>query len=295
MLDCLIIGAGPAGLMAGIYLKRFIRDIAIVDSGESRALSIPRTHNFPGFPDGISGEELLERLESQLSINGSQVTRARVSQLSNHEGGGFSAETDVGEMRTRTVLLATGILDAEPDVDGFQAAKKRGLIRYCPICDGYEFRDKRIGVIGTGQHGVDELKFLRNFSRQTSYIPTEGEASLKPEWRTWFEKNDVPTLDVPKKITIGSKGKAPLLLESTTDQMMELDALYCALGTRTRSELATGLGAACDGQGCLEVDSHLQTSIPGLFAAGDVVNNLNQLAVAVGQAAIAATAIHNCM
>lgn len=293
MVDCLIIGAGPAGLTAGIYLKRFIRNIAIVDSGESRALSIPRTHNFPGFPDGISGPTLLRRLREQLADHEARVIRARVSRLRRLDKTGFAAVTDVGEILAKTVLLATGVSDTEPGIDGFQAAKNNGLIRYCPICDGYEFRGKRIGVIGAGQHGFDELKFLQNFSRRTSYIPADGTNSLKSEWKAWLHENNVPIMEVPQTLIVGTAGNPPLLARSPSGHDDEFDAIYCALGTRTRSDLATELGAACDEQGCLTVDSHLQTSIPGLFAAGDVVNTLNQLAVAVGQAAVASTAIHN--
>lgn len=293
MLDCLIVGAGPAGLTAAMYLARFRRRIAVVDAGESRARSIPRSHNFPGFPDGIPGPELLERLRAQARAHGAEIILDRVSQLEGDIDSGFTAQLGLQQLHARTVLLATGVRDLEPALEGFEAARQQGLIRYCPICDGYEYRDRRIGVIGEGEHGIREIEFIRTFSERLTYIPVDGAGSLPPEWRDRLAAQQATVLHRPTRILTDAASNAPLSIETAAGDAQPFDVLYCALGCVVRSELALQLGAGCDGQRCLVVDAHLCTSVPGLYAAGDVVSSLDQLAVAMGQAAIAATAIHN--
>ena len=291
-LDCLIVGAGPAGLTAAIYLRRFYRDIRLCDAGRSRASLIPRSHNYPGFPDGIGGDALLERLRTQLQRYGGEVTPARVERVQRTSDGLFHAETSAGPMVARTLLLATGVVDIDPDLPGFQNVKEQGLIRYCPICDGFEFSDQRIGVIGSGRHGVKEAIFIRNYSRAMTFIGLTGYAQLTDALRDDLTHHQVRVQEGHgTSLTVTATGA--IQLEFDDGRRDEFDVLYCALGTRVRSELALALGAECDDGGCLRVDPHLLCSIDGLYAAGDVTDRLDQIAVATGQAAIAATAIHN--
>lgn len=147
MVDCLIIGAGPAGLTAAIYLLRFLRSIALFDSGKSRASWIPVSHNYSGFPYGVSGDELLERLRLQAERYGAEITPQKVESLRRTENG-FAAMAGGVEHRGRTVLLAMGALDKMPVMPGLDDAIARGLVRLCPICDGYDVIDKRIAVYG---------------------------------------------------------------------------------------------------------------------------------------------------
>src|SRR5918993_69702 len=158
MLDTLIIGAGPGGLTAAIYLARFRRQVRLVSAGASRAELIPATHNFPGFPAGVSGAALLARLQEQAENHGVQVTRGRVEDLQ-REGEGFVALIDGQRVQARAVLLATGVLDLHPDFSGLQEATLAGLVRWCPICDGYEVLDQAIGLIAPGRSGLDHALF----------------------------------------------------------------------------------------------------------------------------------------
>lgn len=294
MLDCLIVGAGPAGLVSGIYLTRYFRKITIVDAGASRAELIPNSHNCPGFPDGISGPELLKRLRSQLENCGGRVEEGTVKRLRKLGGNEFIAEVDDHTISACTVLLATGIEDVEPDLRGFQDLKERQLVRYCPICDGFEFRDKRIGIIGTGEHGVREARFICNYSNDITLIEPSATSTLDQSLQDWLATRGIRHVQGETNGLSISKGGLPVL-ELTDGESFEFDVLYCALGARVRSNLAIELDAEHDEQNGLVVDDHLQTSIPGLFAAGDVVSSLDQIAVAMGQAAIAATAIHNSL
>jgi thioredoxin reductase (NADPH) len=163
-LDCLIVGAGPAGLTAAIYLARFRRHIVIVDAGESRAARIPRTHNHAGFPGGVPGQELLDRMRRQAQEFGCDVREATVHGLVRGEDNLFQAVAGGPNLTARNVLLATGIVNREPQLDRISEAVQRGLLRYCAVCDGYEARGRRIGILGHGASGLKEACFLRTYS-----------------------------------------------------------------------------------------------------------------------------------
>ena len=149
MLDCLIIGGGPAGLTAATYLARYRRSVAVYDMGHSRAaLKNTKSHNYPGFPHGISGPELLRLLARQADFYHVPVVRNRITGLAPGAGGGFYAAFDGGEVSARTVLMATGIIDAPPKIEDLDKAVEDGLVRYCPVCDAFEATDLSIAVIG---------------------------------------------------------------------------------------------------------------------------------------------------
>ena len=144
-LDCLVVGGGPAGLSAAIYLARFRRRFRVIDGGLSRAATIPLSHNHPGFPDGIGGPALLARMRRQAEVYGARIDSGLVEGLERRRGDDtfVAAVGNDGEVvRARTVLLATGVMDIEPDLPDVLGAVRRGLVRHCPICDAYEVIDR---------------------------------------------------------------------------------------------------------------------------------------------------------
>jgi thioredoxin reductase (NADPH) len=281
-LDCLIIGGGPAGLMAAIYLARYRRLTCVIDDGESRAALIPESHNFPGFK-GIGGKDLLARLRDQAKTYGATLESGRVSALARAADGVFVARDGARETRARTVLIATGLVDGSPDIEGLRNAVYTGAVRFCPICDGYEATDRVIGVLGPGAQAVKKASFLRTYSREVLVFATDDAGAAASD-------AGLRLAGQPLSVELVDNGVAVLTRGGTTHTV---DVLYPALGADVRSELATALGARANAGGTLEVDARQQTSVPGLYAAGDVVTDLHQLSVASGHAAIAATAIHN--
>src|SRR5690348_12307961 len=184
ILDCLVIGGGPAGLTAAIYLARFHLDILIVDGGKSRASWIPCSHNHAGFPDGISGKELLQRMRDQACKYGAKIETEFVTKLEKDaETGLFSATWGSGSASARTVLVATGVTNRRPPMDEelHDDALARGLVRYCPICDGFEVTDKKVGVIGSDSFGVGEALFLRSYTAGLTFIAPVKVLRLKSD------------------------------------------------------------------------------------------------------------------
>lgn len=290
-LDCLIVGAGPAGLTAAIYLARFRRSVLLVDSGSSRAELIPVTHNYPGFPDGISGAALLERLRAQAARYGVRARNGTVSRMT-RDADGFVADVGGDRIFTRTVVLATGVADRCPDMPDIRSATLSGGLRWCPICDGYDVADREVAVLSTGKEGAAHSLFLRTYTSKVTLLVEPKNGILDAAQRHLVHAAGIRVIEAPiGRIDAGPAGVA---IHLENGEALCFESLYPMLGSDARDELGTGLGARCaDGE--LVVDVHQQTSVPGLYAAGDVVKALNQMSVGTGHAAIAATAIHNAL
>lgn len=291
-LDCLIIGAGPAGLTAAVYLARFRRRIALYDGGRSRASWIPRTRNYPGFPDGISGDELLARLREQASRYGARPASALVERLE-RRGAGFEARASDGStLRARKVILATGVVDIEPEMERLPEAVEAGCVRLCPVCDGHEVIDCCVAVYGPPSSALPHAVFMTTFSGDITLLVPRGCPPADAETRARAAAAGVRLLQPPVAGMALMEGRR-LRVTLADGAEHTFDTVYPALGCRMRSELAVAVGARCTEGGDVIVDDHMRTSVPGLYAAGDVVAALNQISVAVGHAAIAATDVHN--
>ena len=292
-LDCLIVGGGPAGLTAAIYLARFHLDILVVDSGKSRAALIPCTRNHAGFPDGISGQELLDRMKTQACKYGAKIETEFVTKLERDEDSGlFTATWGSGAVTARTVVIATGVTNRRPPMDEelHADALARGLIRYCPICDGYEVTDKKVGVIGSDSHGVAEAVFIRNFTADVTLIAPDKALSLKPDDQARLSAANIDCIDGPANAVAISDG---FIVVETADGTHAFDSVYPALGSDTHVQLAEQLGAKLSKDCSIIVDSHQRTSVVGLYAAGDVVIGLDQISHAMGEGGVVATTIRN--
>ena len=293
MDDCIIIGAGPAGLTAAIYLARFHLSIRLFDCGSSRAALIPCTHNHAGYPEGIKGTELLALMLAQAEKYGARLERVRVTEIE-RAGEEFVVHSEHARWPARTVLLATGVVNKRPEMptELHDEALRRGLLRYCPICDGYEVTDKRVGIVGNGDHGMREALFLRGYTRDLTLVAPHGSLELDPKCHDALERAGVVRADGPCG---GWAIEGDRLAFDTASGRMAFDSVYPAMGSFIRSELAVAAGARASEDGCLEVDDHQRTTVPGLFAAGDVVKGLDQISHAMGEAGVAAVTIRNLL
>ena len=287
-MDCIIIGGGPAGLTAAIYLARFNRRVTVIDGGDSRARLIPTTHNYPGFANGVRGQRLLELLREQGRNYGVGLIEGRIERLKN-DGERFVAEGADRVFEAAKVVLATGLIDRKPPIPRLPDAIAQGLVRYCPVCDGFEASDQRIAVLGHGNDASGKALFLRTYSRSVTLLTLDGS---KPEQKSCAELENAG-IARPLAIVAAidhAHGKVNVTLAD--GERLTFDTLYPVLGCDVRSTLSTSLGAEHTEEGFLTVDKHQQTSVVGLYAIGDVVSDLHQIAVGTGHAAVAATHIH---
>lgn len=289
--DCLIIGGGPAGLTAAIYMARFHLSVMVIDAGASRAAQIPLTRNHAGFPEGISGVDLLTRMRVQAQQYGASMRHGCVSALE-REDDDFRATATFGAIRARSVLLATGVLNRRPDMlddETHDRALASGLLRYCPICDGFEVTDQRVAVLGTGKRGCTEALFLRSYTVDVTLVAPMGGHDLNATHLASLNDGGIALSGPCDSIMIADRS----IILMTGNRPATFDTLYPALGSDIRSELAGQVGARRSDDGCLTVDGHQRTDIPGLNAAGDVVLGLDQISHAMGEGGVAATTIRN--
>jgi thioredoxin reductase (NADPH) len=299
MLDCFIIGGGPGGLAAAIYLARFRRRIMLADGGASRASLIPISHNGPGFPEGIKGTDLLERMRDQAQRYGTPVLAATVTGL-RRAPQGFTVELEEHDgsrakrqVSARTVLMATGLVDVHPPMPDLWDAIQQGLVRYCPICDGHEVVDRKIAVLGFGEDGMKEAMFVAGYSQDVTMLALTPMVDFTDADAKGMRDAGVKVVEEP--VSEMSVQGGMIAVRMSDGREHRFDTLYSAPGTTPRSELARALGAKADEKGMLIADEHLRTSVAGLWSAGDVVSSLDQIGVAFGQAATAAVDIHNAL
>lgn len=290
-VDVVVVGGGPAGLTAATYIGRFLRSCLVLDAGDSRAKWIPESNNCPGFPHGVAGVELLRRMKAQALEFGARFQAAEIERV--ERGDPFftlSGSLRPGEARSwraRCVILATGLADRLPDAPWVEEAVACGALRLCSICDAYEASDACIGVYGPsadiGAHGL----FLRTYSTRVCLLPTDdGDGG-----------DDMREAIAAGVRVLATGGRLDFDGErcryaGPDGEAIVFDSIYPFLGSRTSAGIAAAAGAALSDSGEIVVDGEQMTNVPGLFAIGDVVSGLNQISVAVGQAAIAATRVH---
>jgi thioredoxin reductase (NADPH) len=287
--DCIILGGGPAGLTAAIFLARFRRRAIVLDDRGSRAALIPKSHNHPAFPEGIAGPALLRRMREQLAGLGAAPVETRGTAIERDPGGGFTV-TGEGRWSADFLLFATGVADVLPDLPDAAARVRDGLLRCCPICDAYEVTGRDLAVIGPGACAAGEALFLTGYSPRVTLVTLGGPPEVDAEAASRLHAAGVVVVTDPVRELAADRDG---VLVRLPDRALRFDAVYAGLGVRARSELAAALGVALDADGRIVAEGRQRCSVDGCYAAGDVVTGLNQIAVAVAQAEIAAVDIHN--
>ena len=291
VIDTAIIGGGPAGLTAAIYLARYRRKVIVFDRGGSRAALIPTSHNHAGYPQGIHGTDLLAAMAEQAQQYGAELRSGHVASIT-AAGQGWQLCGDGIDLTARTVLFATGTVNRYPDIPRavHDAALAAGKLRYCPVCDAFEATDQRIAVIGAESHGVAEALFLRNYSDRITLFTLE-KCVLHEKDRADLAKAGV-SWDPRPVVSYDFSGDG-VRLGFADGSHAEADTLYPALGSDPNDGLIKQLGLRTAADDTILTDSHQRLGLDGLYAAGDIVSGLDQISVAMGQAAVAATTLHN--
>ncbi len=296
LYDCIIIGAGPAGLLAAAYLARFRRKILVINNGSSRASLISTSHNYPGTIKGISGEEILNNLRQQcleydVSILQENITNLQQNPTTKY----FTASSKKKSFQAKRLLLATGVTSIEPDLPNLKHAIYKKLVRHCMICDGYEAIDKKVAIIGQKLEPLfNEALFLQTYTKDITLLSLGKPLNFNKNAESICTKLKIKIIQDPiMKVEIVNNEIKALRLKN--NRIESFDILYSALGTIPRSELAKQVNAKLDKGKCILTKKDQSTSVKNLYAAGDVTSCLDQMSTAFGQAAIAATSIHRSL
>lgn len=305
VVDCAVVGAGPAGLTAALCLARYRRSVAVFDTGEGRSTFGQVNHNLLGFPGGIPARELRRLGRAQLAeypqvrcidgcvdrIEQPEVAPVEEAAQEDPDRAAFRLATSAGWLRARTVLLATGVQDHFPRFEGWEACVGQSMF-WCIACDGYEHRDGKVVVVGNGDAAAGEALQLRRYSEDVSVVTNEAGVALSPRARSRLERAGVPVVAGRIRGAVADDGvlEALVLDDGST---LDVQALFVAQGSTPASDLAVALGARCTDAGWVVVDEEQRTSVPGLFAAGDVTaHHSHQLSTALHEGTQAAAAVN---
>lgn len=293
MKDLVIIGGGPGGLTAGIYAVRSGLDVVLYERGAlgGNVLNAEKVENYPGFPGGISGPDLIARMEEHARQVGLPIEFNDVHEIT-PENGCFRLRTREGEVSTRTVIIATGTGPRPLGVEGEERLRGRG-VSYCAVCDGAFFRDQPVAVVGGGDAAVEEAHYLSRFASKVYLVHPRATIRRFRVERSRIEKN--PKIEmIPNTEVTGIKGDKAvegLVLknrESGETRDLQVDGVFVYVGIKPNSYLVEKL-VDLDDRGFIITDDRMRTSWPGIFAAGDVRRTpLRQIATAVADGATAA-------
>lgn len=304
--DCIIIGGGPGGLTAGLYLARFYRKCLLFDDKRSRAALIPRSHNYPGFKNGISGKNILSRLRDQIKSYDIRIINKTVVELKYHKNKKiFEVKSQTKDSAkkiylkshlksylAKNVILATGLKDIEPPLPKLKNAIQNGLVRHCPICDAFEVSNQKVAILCDSNEAIKKAFFLKKYSKKITLFTLGKNLKINRKNCEIIKKFKIDVVQDPLiKVAVLKRKKIKML--HTSKGNYSFDTIYSALGAKNRSEAFLKMGIRIDKESNLLVSKKQETNIKGLYAVGDIVAGLNQIVVAMGQGAIAACAINN--
>jgi thioredoxin reductase (NADPH) len=238
----------------GIATERFTKNLRSERKSKQKRTLIPASHNYPGFK-GIAGPHLLARLREQALLSGAKLKHGRITTLQRRPQGGFRAQWDGKDVVARTVLLATGLIDESPKVEGLRSGVYDGAVRFCPICDGFEAMDRRIGVLGSADEAGHKALFLRTYSRHVMLFGKQGTSEAM---RETLRQAGIRRAGMAVQVECLQEG---VRVTVEGGDCFDLDVLYPALGCQVRSELAAGLEADCTEVGNVIVDAQQRTSV----------------------------------
>lgn len=292
MYDALILGGGPAGLSAAVYLGRFTRRVLVLDSGAGRSSFAQINENYLGFPNGITTRELRRRGRKQAERFGVEFKDCRVERIE-RRGPHFHLSTTEGDFEGRTLLFATGVTDIWPNVPGIKKWIGRQVF-WCITCDGYRTQGKTLLCVGnTDEAAVTTLQF-QLFTDKITLVCDPDNARISPDKMADLTTHTVQVIHaVPQSLELTPDGSHIAAVCLSNGARVECDMIFSLLGVRPNTQLAREMGVALDADGYVVMDEEGCTSIPGVFAAGDLTRMYTQqVASAVHAGAEAAQTIN---
>ena len=282
-VDLVIIGQGPAGLSAAIYTARAgVRTVVL--GSTPKVAGDYDIDNYFGFPETISGRELIERGARQAQRFGAELVNDRVLSVHQGEEGRFQVRTEQGGYESCAVILSTGVARVRPGIENVQDYEGKG-VSYCVSCDGFFFRQKRVMVLGEGNFAANQALELLHYTPDVRICTQAKPLDMAPEFLDRLWEAGISITERKVKTLEGKDGLTAVRFADGEQE--EMDALFVAMGQAGTSDFAVSLGLVMR-KHFIEVDEQQRTNVPGVFAAGDCVGRFLQISVAVGEGALAA-------
>lgn len=291
--DVIIIGSGPAGLTAAIYALRFGLStlvIAGLDCG-GQLMTTTKVENFPGFPDGVEGPELMRRMREQAVRLGVEMVENYVTDV-DFSNTPYKVDVSGVKYKGRTLIIATGARHRELGLDSEKRLVGRG-VSYCAVCDGYFFKDKKVAIVGGGDTAITDALYLTGICKEVHVIHRRNEFraskalvdQIKGKSNAFFHLDSVVVDILGEKNVEGVKIRN---LKKGSEEILDVEAVFIAIGHIPNTDIFKNKLELTDG-GYIKTHDFVKTSVPGVFAAGDVMDPKYQQAItASGFGAIAA-------
>ena len=291
--DVIIMGGGPAGLTAGIYTARHGLKTLLLEGKRlgGRAVDAHIIENFPGFPKGVSGEELMDRFVAQAEKFGVEFRIEKIMGLNVTEDLKMVLTTN-DVYQARAVVVATGIISSHKRLPGEDKFKGRG-VSYCSICDGPFFKDKVVAVLGSGEEAVEEALRLADIATKVYAIPSvKGYKEGVEGFQKLVESEKIDVVDGAEPESIGGdRYVTHLMLKGSPQTTLDVDGVFIIQENAPTDVILSESGVLTDKRGCINVDRYQQTNIEGIFAAGDCVCGDMQIVTAAGEGGRAGLAV----
>lgn len=292
-LDVAIVGGGPAGLSAAIFLARYQHSLAVIDSGDPRNWETRGVNGFLGLP-GVRPAELRQRGRDEARTYGTLLVDETVHRVWK-SGDAFELALQSGDhYRAHRLLLAIGLRDVWPDIPGLERVYG-ATAHVCPDCDGYEARNRKTVVIGHGRKAVGMALNLTTWTREIIICTHGHDPELdEPEYCDKLDALNIPVLTEPIT-SITASGRELHCLQLANGMALDAERIFFAIGQYPADDLGAQLGCRRDAGGHIVVDAHYHTSVYNVFAAGDIVPGSQLAIAAAADGAIAALAIHKSL
>jgi thioredoxin reductase (NADPH) len=283
-VELLVIGQGPAGLSAAIYSARGGVETAVVGMKPKIDGEDYDIENYFGFPEGISGADLMERGRKQAQRFGAAIREDRVLGIHFAEDGSYTVKTENAEFNARAVILATGVSRVKPGIKNISDFEGKG-VSYCVSCDGFFFRDKPVAVLGEGVYAANQALELLSYTKDVKILTNGKAPEITGEFTKRLEEENIEIIDKNIDDLSGEGGLERVLFDDGSE--LDVFGIFVAMGEASSTDFARTMGVELTGSKVV-VDEKHATNIPGIFAAGDCVGKFLQIAVAVGEGALAA-------
>lgn len=293
-LDVAIVGGGPAGLSAAIFMARYLHSVVLIDSGDPRNWETRGINGFLGSP-GVRPGQLRERGREEARQHGVELVDDTVNTVERISDEDFRLTLACGDRYdARRVLLAIGLKDVWPDIEGLERAYGE-TAHVCPDCDGFEARGKKTVVIGRGRKALGMALNLTTWTQEI-IICTNG---LPPDMDDAEYCGKLDALNIPvltdKVLRVRAREGRVRCLELENGMELDAERIFFAIGQYPADDLGAQLGCARDAGGHIVVDRHYHTSVPNVFAAGDIVPGSQLAIAAAADGAVAALAMHKSL
>lgn len=278
--NVIIVGAGPAGISAALYAVRGNLNPLVINNGIGALEKAEKIENYYGLSHPLTGKELFDTGIAQAKALGVRILDAQVLGVEGFDS--FVIKTTEGEFETRSLILATGSKRASPKIPGVKEFEGRG-VSYCAVCDAFFYRGKQVAVLGNGDFALHEAEELANTASSVTIYTDGKEPEFSRESSIEINTMKIQSIEGENKVS-GIRLAGDVQAQDTQTEETSFypaDGVFIAIGTAGSAEIARQMGAELDEKGNIKVNENMETTIPGLYAAGDCTGGLLQVAKAV--------------